>query len=374
MAFNNHDPLYQQIYIQLKERIYNGTYPLKKTIPTEKNLIQEFKVSRITVQKAVRLLVDEKLVKRKPGVGTFVINTGEEKHRQKRAIGLIIPGLLQSFGEKMLNAIVSESSKRGYYLILKISKEDQNIEEICTNELLSFPVAGLLVNPVQRKFYNPILIKNIYRNFPIVVIDKELAGIDSMLVSSNHYQDALNVVKFLLRLGQKRIVILTYRNISNSTLERRINAFKQSFIQNSLVFSKQNIARIVESNYLSVNSSSTVQADVQSIQNYIVTTQPTCLVALDSHLAALAKQALDKLQMKVPQDISFFGFDAPDTIESNVTYTHLVQDEEQLGRLSVNLLIDAIEAKQPQKRINLISSKIIQKGTVKNLVQADKKA
>lgn len=372
MTFNNHDPLYQQIYEQLKDRISNGTYPLKETIPTEKALVQEFKVSRITVQKAVRLLVDEKLVKRKPGVGTFVINTGEEEHSQKRTIGLIIPGLLQSFGEKMLNAIVNESSKRGYYLILKISEEDQNIEEICTNELLSFPVAGLLVNPVQRKFYNPILIKNIYRNFPIVVIDKELAGIDSMLVSSNHYQDALNTVRFLLRMGQTRIGIITYRNISNSTLERRINAFKQAFIQDSLVFAKQNIARIVESNYLSVNRSSILQADVQRIQNYILTTQPTCLVALDSHLAALTKQALDKLQLRVPQDISLFGFDAPDTIESNVTYTHLAQDEERLGRLSVSLLIDAIEGKQPQNRINLISSKIIQKGTVKNLLPPKK--
>lgn len=67
-------PRYAQIYSVLREWIYNGTYGAGARLPTENELCDMFGVSRITTRKALDILVDEGLVVRRPGRGTFVVD------------------------------------------------------------------------------------------------------------------------------------------------------------------------------------------------------------------------------------------------------------------------------------------------------------
>lgn len=356
MSYNNHEPLYMQIYLELKKRINQGTYPIGTMIPIEKNLISEFNVSRITIQKAIKLLVDDNLVERKSGVGTFVIHI-EKKQDSNRTIGLIIPGLLPSFGENLLSSIEAECTKQGYYLLLKISHESQALEKNCTQELLDFPVDGLLIEPVQKKFYNPLLIKKILSGFPIVVLDKELAGIDSYFVSTDHYQGALKSANYLLNHHQFKIGIITYRTISNSSLEKRINAFREAYTNHSVNLTENNIARVVDSYYLNPDTSTGSNSDIANIKRYLLKEKPTCVVVLDSYLGILAKKAIDDLGLQIPQDISMFGFDSNKIENYAPEYTFLAQSEKTLGQESVNLLIKSLNQPAQQKRI-LIPAKI----------------
>lgn len=67
-------PRYAQVYSALREWIYNGTYGPGAQLPTESELCELFSVSRITTRKALDILVDEGLVVRQPGRGTFVVD------------------------------------------------------------------------------------------------------------------------------------------------------------------------------------------------------------------------------------------------------------------------------------------------------------
>ena len=67
-------PRYAQVYSALREWIYNGTYGAGAQLPTESELCELFDVSRITTRKALDILVDEGLVVRQPGRGTFVVD------------------------------------------------------------------------------------------------------------------------------------------------------------------------------------------------------------------------------------------------------------------------------------------------------------
>ncbi|WP_164508221.1 GntR family transcriptional regulator [Lapidilactobacillus wuchangensis] len=339
-----------QIYLELKRRINQGIYPIGTMIPIEKNLIVEFNVSRITIQKAIKLLVDDNLVERKSGVGTFVLHIEKEVAANK-TIGLIIPGLLPSFGENLLSSIEAECTKQGYYLLLKISHESQTLEKACTQELLDFPVDGLLIEPVQKKFYNPLLIKKILSGFPIVVLDKELAGIDSLFVSTDHYDGALKSANYLLQHRQHNIGIITYRSITNSSLEKRINAFREAYANDSISLTDSNIARVVDSYYLNPDISTGSNSDVANIKRYILKKKPTCLVVLDSYLGMLTKKAIDDLGLKIPQDISLFGFDSNKIENYAPEYTFLSQSEQELGKESVSLLIESLNQTVKQKRI-----------------------
>ncbi len=66
-------PRYIQVYSTVRDWIYQGSYKPGSRLPTEEELCRLFDVSRITTRKAVDMLVDEQLVLRQPGRGTFVV-------------------------------------------------------------------------------------------------------------------------------------------------------------------------------------------------------------------------------------------------------------------------------------------------------------
>lgn len=68
----DHRPRYQQIKQFIGDSIRNQRYTAGDKIPTEAELVEQFAVSRMTVNKALRDLVQEGLLVRYPGLGTFV--------------------------------------------------------------------------------------------------------------------------------------------------------------------------------------------------------------------------------------------------------------------------------------------------------------
>ena len=65
-------PLYHQLTEELRENIENGDWPPHSLIPSETELCEKYGVSRGTVRQALSQLVQEGLLYRKQGRGTFV--------------------------------------------------------------------------------------------------------------------------------------------------------------------------------------------------------------------------------------------------------------------------------------------------------------
>lgn len=65
-------PLYYQIYDLLRGKIESGLYAPGDQLPTEAELSAEFAVSRITVKQAIQMLVNDGVLTRQQGKGTFV--------------------------------------------------------------------------------------------------------------------------------------------------------------------------------------------------------------------------------------------------------------------------------------------------------------
>ncbi|MDR7075760.1 DNA-binding GntR family transcriptional regulator [Neobacillus niacini] len=65
-------PLYYQLKEVLKETIKEGLWEEGQKVPSERELIETYKVSRATVRKALNELMVEGLIHRKQGVGTFI--------------------------------------------------------------------------------------------------------------------------------------------------------------------------------------------------------------------------------------------------------------------------------------------------------------
>ena len=69
---NNPEPIYLQIKHNLLASIENGIYAINQAIPSEVAIAKRYQVSRMTVRAAINELVQEGLLFRKQGKGTYV--------------------------------------------------------------------------------------------------------------------------------------------------------------------------------------------------------------------------------------------------------------------------------------------------------------
>lgn len=65
-------PIYIKIHNQLRENIEDGKWKVGEKIPAERELAGYFSVSRMTLRQAIQELVDEGILERRVGSGTFV--------------------------------------------------------------------------------------------------------------------------------------------------------------------------------------------------------------------------------------------------------------------------------------------------------------
>ncbi|MFC5442442.1 GntR family transcriptional regulator [Rhizobium halophytocola] len=65
-------PLHRQVHDALLTAIRNGKLPLRGKLPSERELVDLFNVSRITIRHAVRELISQGIVHSQPGKGLYV--------------------------------------------------------------------------------------------------------------------------------------------------------------------------------------------------------------------------------------------------------------------------------------------------------------
>ena len=76
-------PLYQQLYDVLRGNITRGEWKPGDLIPAESELIEQYGVSRITVRQVLDMLVQEGLIYRQRGRGSFVAHPTVEQVLQR---------------------------------------------------------------------------------------------------------------------------------------------------------------------------------------------------------------------------------------------------------------------------------------------------
>jgi GntR family transcriptional regulator len=89
-------PLYQQLRRALRDAIADNRLAAEEALPPERELAEEFGVSRITVRKALDALVGEGMLTRRQGAGTFVAPQGEARVEKSFSA-------LSSFSEDMIS-------------------------------------------------------------------------------------------------------------------------------------------------------------------------------------------------------------------------------------------------------------------------------
>ena len=186
-------PLYEQIYEEIREKIEERGYRVGDRLPSEKELSEQYHVSRITSKKAVELLAEEGLVTRIPGKGTFVIEHQEmpkaleipaDSMTEKKplpdhppVIGVVLDGFGADFGCQMLGSIEMECRNQGFGMMLVCSYGRKDEETTGIKRLRELGVSGIIIMCVHDENYSESILEMAVQHFPVVTIDRRLKGV-----------------------------------------------------------------------------------------------------------------------------------------------------------------------------------------------------
>lgn len=346
--------LYEIIYTQLKKRINSGEFDNGKLLPTEKSLQEEYNVSRITVKQAYSKLSEEGLITRTAGKGTML---AEKSATDKRSglIGLVLCDFDSAFGERLIKSIEENARKYGYSIVLKRSFDNHETESRVLNELIETGIDGIIIQNCHGNFTKN-LIELAVKNFPLISVDRYAKGLLIPSVTSNNFSACVSATEQLLKRGHKKILLASVNPKSTSTLTERAEGFKQAHINYGISLSVSNFINDLKSPIS--KKTADIETDVLKIKNHISENNITAIIAAERFVADLCAKAVQENGKEFPNDCEMICFDYEDLFLSRSDYTHILQNEEEMGRICIEQLIKKINKEDISMR-SVIESKLI---------------
>lgn len=357
--------LYVQIYKKILEDIKQDKYKQGDKLPTEKEISEKYKVSRITAQRAMNILVEDGEVVRFPGVGSFVSkeehDTNENtKAKEKKTIGLVVEAIWASFGIKVFEGAYRKAEELGYNLVLKKSYGDQEIEMEAIEELIRMGAEGIIIMPVHGDYYSDRILKLFVDGYPIVFIDRYLHGIHVPFVSSDNILATKKAVEHLIGHGHSHIALVTAPDQETTTLDDRKQGFIQSHLDNGLLLNKEYIYDKIQSRLPGEAQDKALQETVMDIKSFLNSnSEITAVIAAEHFIAELTKVAAEDIGKRVHGDIEIICFDSPESILNQYDFTHIRQNETEMGKIAVKMLNSLIIEEKIEEEHVLLDVELI---------------
>ncbi|WP_078381810.1 GntR family transcriptional regulator [Sutcliffiella halmapala] len=355
-------PLYEKIYNYMLEQIKEGLLKRGDRVPSEKELAEDFNVSRITSKKALDLLAQNNFIERIRGKGSFVskehptVNQADlskfDNASDSKLIALIIPGFSDAFGTNLVMAIEEECLQNNCHLIIRRTHGEIKEEENAIKSLVNYGVDGLIIFPVNGEHYNVELLKLVLNNFPLVLIDRYLKGIPASSICTDNQTASEMLTDYLFSLGHRDIAFLSSSPTGTSTIEERLKGFNLSYSKKGLILNPKFHLNHLYSNLPQDYSKDETEnnKDYQAIKRFIYENPTvTGFNVCEYDLALILEKVITDLGKKVPEDYSIVCFDSPENCLNQATFTHIRQHEREMGSVAVNFLMKHIKGEKIPK-------------------------
>jgi len=368
---SDRQPLYMKIQDHFKQLILKGELKENDKIPSEKELMEQFDVSRITVANALIQLAKDGWIYRIPGRGSFVsghidkrllsqasrhdiavgsrTSSDAERHESVKYIGLIMPVLVDYFALRLIHGInrVIENSPYRLQIVQTFNSIEREKEAIA--DLIEKGAAGLIIFPSDAETYNEDILALKLNGYPFVLVDRYFHGVETNVVRSDGFVGGKLAVDYLWNLGHRDIAICSDSPLSTITVEDRINGYLEELKNKKAMI---NPALILTDFTVDYEGIDTKHPLYRFIKNRMATAYITLNGRLGLHIHAICRQ----IGLRVPEDVSILTFDDPSPeLEQFGFFSHISQSEHEMGEKAVRILLDLLESPlQPEPKFHKI--------------------
>ncbi|WP_335973526.1 LacI family DNA-binding transcriptional regulator [Gaetbulibacter jejuensis] len=277
------------------------------------------------------------------------------KSKSTKTIGVIIPAILLEFFSKVLYGIEIEATKRGYKIIICLSNELQQKESESIDTFINGSVDGIILSvaeETQKTKNHTHFLKSEKYNLPMVMFDRVAKDISCDKVTVDDFEGAYEATQFLHELDSKNIIFIN--PISNISVgESREEGYVKAIEDLSL-----------EPLVLKVEHYNQIEKELTKILN---NQKVDAILAADEYSAILAINVARLNGYDVPNDISVIGFTNGLMAEHSIpSLTVVSQHAENIGRTSVEILLDRIQGKLPEQPVHkVVKTNIIERNSTK---------
>jgi GntR family transcriptional regulator of arabinose operon len=331
-------PKYKRILDELRTSISTGEHAEGARLPSENELGERFKVSRLTVQRAIKELQIEGLVTRRAGSGTYV---SSHKRVHGHLFGLIIPGLGETeIFEPICNGIC-KAGRAGNDALLwgdtskSLDGRAEQARQLCRT-FIERRVSGVFFAPIEgipnKDAVNTAMAEMIARaGIQLVLLDRDICPYPERsrfdLVGIDNPRAGYRMGRHLMAQGALRPAFLALPD-SAPTVEARLRGFREALATTK--GSPDLVAWCDPSN-------------VKIVAKFLNEMKPDAVLCANDVTAVQLMRTLDTLGIHVPDQIRVVAID--DVRYANhlrVPLTTLRQPCQEIGEMAFLTMLSRI--------------------------------
>ncbi len=359
---------YKRIIDYINNQIDTGKWPPDYKIPSESQLMELFKTSRITVIRALKELELTGIIYRIKGKGSFV---AKKSNQNRRVISIIIPHSSNFFsgGEQYIRSISHYCQENGYLCSIHYSEQSSSNErKILQNLTEQNSVAGIILYPINNRNVD-IISQLVIRDFPLVLLDRKLEELDCNVVQSDNYTGAYQAVSYLIENGHRNIAFIGA--IDSYSVEERYRGYCKALVEHKIPIRPENIIEHFYESYPKDKQELLTEERAFEIVGQLMSRDdpPTAIFCVNDLFAYFVMQTAIRNNIEIPDRLSIIGFDnLPFIQELTVPLTTVEQNYDAIGKESVGLLIKQLTGKIKKPRTIIIPTKLVIRKSVARLI------
>lgn len=347
-------PLYKKIQEDIKLQITSGQLREGDRIPSESELTQRYFVSSITAKNALNGLVDEGIIYRVKGKGSFVASSpfaapGEGASVPSHTIGAVFPTLSTRVEQVYLLHMTHFCRQRNSRLLIGCSNESPDLEISILRDLIQCGIQGLILFPVVSENNNAAVRQLIAHKFPFVFMDRYLTDVPTSYVTADNKGGAMEAATYMFGSCKNDVAIVHFP-LSNTAVSDRLDGFRQAFDDNGFDFSQANQCVIDDQALLNTSNRKRVEYILEAILTHLRKySSLRGLLAANAEIAQVAFYAVRQLGFTPSKDFELLSFDNP-----HLPGVHFVQqDFKTMNDQAMNLLFEQIGGSFALKHIQV---------------------
>ena len=361
----------------LRDRIHSGDYRVGEWLPTERVLTEDLRAHRSVVRGALALLEKEGLILRRPHCRPIVQPPAGEMPSavagspvfpslKSRFVALAMwhGGILEqgrSAQERIFWGMNQALGTAGYHAVFldlgdSVRSETENAEREAAHlrYVLDHEFAGVVFYAYAYQS-NSDLIREVAHRIPFILLDRSLPGVEADFVGAANRQAMFEATSHLISLGHRRIAYVTTPEPIN-TVQDRLQGHMRAMRESALHFEA-----VLTTPFLT----DTVWPAFEAVFRLPAGERPTALLCVNDYAAIQVADQFERLNLRVPEDISLVGFDdIVQTLPGGVGLTSVAQPFEDIGRTAAELFIRRVEnPSAPPAAVHLPTRLIVREST-----------
>ena len=271
------------------------------------------------------------------------------KMGKTKTIGLIVADISNPFFSTIARIVEDEAKKHGYVVIFGSSDESAEKQLDLIDVFSTRLVDAFIIAPAEGTEQQIESIMN--RGVPVVLMDRFFPGLKVDCVHIDNFTAASKAVKQLVKNNRRRIGMVAY-NTTQSHMEDRKLGYKAALKEKNIRFKKD---WLIEASYQNIEKDVAVK-----LKTLLKPLQVDALFFATNSLAVAGLKEINKLGIKVPDELAIISFDESDAFDffySPVTYVS--QSLADIGKESIRLIINKLLGKSKKNTDVIVEAKLI---------------